>query len=83
MRNIGTYSKSAAILVVSVAAGTGVAAAQTWSSPQSVANGLGIAVATNGTGTSAVLFMPPSGGLTDLGQDRQYLGNPGHPVVVG
>jgi hypothetical protein len=64
MRNIGTYSKLAAILVVScVAVGSGVAAAQTWSSPQSVANGLGIAVATNGTGTSAVLFMPPSGGL--------------------
>lgn len=64
MRNIGTYSKLAAILVVSCAAvGSGVAAAQTWSSPQSVANGLGIAVATNGTGTSAVPFMPPAGGL--------------------
>ena len=39
-----------------------VAAAQTWSSRQFVANGFGIAVATNGS-TSAVLFMPPSGGL--------------------
>jgi hypothetical protein len=36
--------------------------AQTWSTPQFVANGLGIAVSTNGS-TSAVLFMPSSGGL--------------------
>ena len=36
--------------------------AQTWSTPQFVANGGGIAVSTNGS-TSAVLFMPPSGGL--------------------
>jgi hypothetical protein len=36
--------------------------AQTWSTPQFVANGGGIAVSTNGT-TSAVLFMPLSGGL--------------------
>src|SRR4029077_12920567 len=36
--------------------------AQTWSTPQFIANGFGIAVATNGS-TSAVLFMPPSGGL--------------------
>jgi hypothetical protein len=36
--------------------------AQTWSSPQFVANGLTVAVATNGS-TSAVLFTPPSGGL--------------------
>lgn len=36
--------------------------AQSWSTPQFVANGLGIAVSTNGS-TSAVLFMPPSGGL--------------------
>lgn len=38
------------------------AVAQTWSTPQFIANGLGIAVSTNGS-TSAVLFMPPSGGL--------------------
>jgi hypothetical protein len=36
--------------------------AQTWSTPQFVANGGGIAVSTNGT-TSAVLFMSLSGGL--------------------
>ena len=36
--------------------------AQTWSSPQFVANGSTVAVATNGS-TSAVLFTPPSGGL--------------------
>jgi len=40
-----------------------LAGAQTWSSPQFVANGLGIGISTNGSGTSAVLFMPPSGGL--------------------
>lgn len=39
-----------------------VALAQTWSSPQFVANGFTVAVATNGT-TSAVLFTPPAGGL--------------------
>jgi hypothetical protein len=39
-----------------------VAYAQTWSSPQFVANGSTVAVATNGS-TSAVLFTPPSGGL--------------------
>lgn len=39
-----------------------VAEAQTWSTPQLIANGFGIAVATNGT-TSAVLFTPSSGGL--------------------
>jgi hypothetical protein len=44
-------------------AGSTPAGAQTWSTPQFVANGLGIAVASNGSGTSAVLFMPPSGGL--------------------
>ena len=38
------------------------AMAQNWSTPQFVANGGGIAVSTNGS-TSAVLFMPPSGGL--------------------
>lgn len=41
---------------------TALAYAQTWSSPQFVANGFTVAVATNGT-TSAVLFTPPSGGL--------------------
>jgi hypothetical protein len=39
-----------------------VAYAQTWSSPQFVANGSSVAVATNGS-TSAVLFTPLSGGL--------------------
>jgi hypothetical protein len=55
--------KSIALLVVaSVVACSAVAGAQTWSTPQFIANGFGIAVATNGS-TSAVLFMPPSGGL--------------------
>ena len=56
--------KSVALLVVTcVVAYSGVAGAQTWSTPQFIANGFGIAVATNGTGTSAVLFTPLSGGL--------------------
>jgi hypothetical protein len=55
--------KSIALLVVaSVVACSAVSGAQTWSTPQFIANGFGIAVATNGS-TSAVLFMPPSGGL--------------------
>jgi hypothetical protein len=37
--------------------------AQTWSSPVLVANGSGQAISTNGTGTSAVIFTPPSGGV--------------------
>jgi hypothetical protein len=51
------------ILLALVAAVPRLAEAQTWSAPQFVANGGGIAVSTNGAGTSAVLFMPPSGGL--------------------
>ena len=55
--------KSIALLVVaSVVACSAVAGAQTLSTPQFIANGFGIAVATYGS-TSAVLFMPPSGGL--------------------
>jgi hypothetical protein len=59
------FCKSIAIfiLLAFVAAVPRLAEAQTWSAPQFVANGGGIAVSTNGTGTSAVLFMPPSGGL--------------------
>jgi hypothetical protein len=59
------FCKSIAIfiLLAFVAAVPRLADAQTWSAPQFVANGGGIAVSTNGTGTSAVLFMPPSGGL--------------------
>jgi hypothetical protein len=50
------------LMVACVGTCSVVAGAQTWSAPQFVANGFGIAVATNGS-TSAVLFMPPSGGL--------------------
>ena len=50
------------LVVAIVVACSSVAGAQTWSTPQFIANGFGIAVATNGS-TSAVLFMPPSGGL--------------------
>lgn len=50
------------VLAFTFAAAATMAVAQTWSTPQFVANGGGIAVSTNGS-TSAVLFMPPSGGL--------------------
>jgi hypothetical protein len=51
------------VLTVTLAATAAIPAfAQTWTSPQFVANGGGIAVSTNGS-TSAVLFMPLSGGL--------------------
>jgi hypothetical protein len=54
--------KLIALLVTFVVSWSLVAVGQTWSAPQFIANGFGIAVATNGS-TSAVLFMPPSGGL--------------------
>src|SRR5215470_5079656 len=50
------------LVVASVMICSALSYAQTWSSPQFVANGSTVAVATNG-GTSAVLFTPPSGGL--------------------
>jgi hypothetical protein len=56
------WKLNALLLVACVATCSGLAGAQTWSNPQFIANGFGIAVATNGT-TSAALFMPPSGGL--------------------
>ena len=54
---------SATCVVVCAIALSGVAVAQTWSSPQLVANGNGLAVSTNGSGTSAVVFTPSGGGL--------------------
>jgi hypothetical protein len=63
MSDIAKYCKAFAMLVLACGVvGSGVAVAQTWSTPQFVANGGGVAVATNGS-TSAVLFIPPSGGL--------------------
>ncbi len=56
------WKSIALLVVVSIVACSSVAGAQTWSTPQFIANGFGIAVATNGS-TSAVLFMPSSGGL--------------------
>ncbi len=50
------------LLVLLTCIASVAAVAQTWSAPQFLANGLGVAVSTNGS-TSAVLFMPPSGGL--------------------
>ncbi len=63
MCDLRSVWKIAILLAGSVLACSGFAAAQTWSAPQFIANGFGIAVATNGNGTSAVLFTPLSGGL--------------------
>lgn len=52
----------ATLVITTVMICSALTNAQTWSSPQFVANGSTVAVATNGT-TSAVLFTPPSGGL--------------------
>lgn len=53
----------AAALAIAALAFAGAATAQTWSSPVLVANGNGLADSTNGSGTSAVIFTPLSGGL--------------------
>lgn len=62
MRNASIGCRAIALLVLTLTLCSGFVAAQTWNTPQFVANGGGIAVSTNGT-TSAVLFMPASGGL--------------------
>ncbi len=61
-RSRKNWKLMALLVVACVETCSMVAGAQTWSAPQFIANGFGIAVATNGS-TSAVLFMPPSGGL--------------------
>jgi hypothetical protein len=53
----------AGVLAIGVLACASAASAQTWSSPVTIANGNGLAVATNGSGTSAVIFTPLSGGV--------------------
>ena len=53
----------AGVLAIGVLACASAASAQTWSSPVTIANGNGLAVATNGSGTSAVIFTPSSGGV--------------------
>src|SRR5215469_9552493 len=55
-------SKPLAMAVIAIVCAL-PAAAQTWSSPVTIANGNGLAVATNGGGTSAVIFTPLSGGV--------------------
>ena len=62
MCDFRNYLKAAA-LAVSALACAGPATAQTWSSPVLVASGGGQAVSTNGSGTSAVIFTPLSGGV--------------------
>jgi hypothetical protein len=64
MHHFHTRFHRATMLVVACAfALSSGAVAQTWSSPQLVTNGNGLAVATNGSGTSAVIFTPTGGGL--------------------
>jgi len=62
MCDLRMCGKTAVLLVIGLLVSSGFALAQTWSTPQFVANGGGIAVSTNGS-TSAVLFMPLTGGL--------------------
>ena len=57
-----SLSTIATLVTAGVIISSAFAGAQTWSSPQFVANGFAVAVATNGS-TSAVLFTPSSGGL--------------------
>jgi len=62
MLKIRKYCTLVSVMVLCGVVGSGIALAQTWTTPQFVANGGGIAVSTNGS-ASAVLFMPASGGL--------------------
>jgi hypothetical protein len=55
---------------------SGMAVAQTWSSPQLIANGNGQAVSTNGSGSSAVIFTPLAGGLQASVQSGGVWGSP-------
>jgi hypothetical protein len=55
-----SLSKAAFLTLAFAVFASTLAAAQSWSSPQFVANGLGIGVASNGAGTSAVLFISSS-----------------------
>jgi len=62
MKACRSLSSLAMFVTAGVMICSGAAHAQNWSSPQFVANGSAVAVATNGS-TSAVLFTPLSGGL--------------------
>ena len=77
MHDFRTRSHVATLLVVACAfALSGVAVAQTWSSPQQVGNGNGLAISTNGSGTSAVVFTPSAGGLQASVQSGGVWGSP-------
>lgn len=77
MHDFRTRSHVATLLVVACAfALSGVAVAQTWSSPQQVANGNGLAISTNGSGISAVVFTPAAGGLQSSVQSGGVWGSP-------
>jgi hypothetical protein len=77
MHDFRTRSHVATLLVVACAfALSGMAVSQTWSSPQLVANGNGQAISTNGSGTSAVIFTPLSGGLQASVQSGGVWGSP-------
>ena len=64
------------LVVACAIALSGMAMAQTWSSPQLVANGNGQAVSTTGSGTSAVIFNPLAGGLQASVQSGGVWGSP-------
>jgi len=55
------WKSIALLVVVSVVACSSVARAQTWSTPQFIANGFGIAVATNGAPQQFCSCRPPEG----------------------
>ncbi len=77
MRDFSKRFYLATLPVVACAlAFAGMAVAQTWSSPQLVANGNGQAVSTNGSGTSAVIFTPLAGGLQASVQSGGVWGSP-------
>jgi len=77
MRDFRTLSHVATLLAMAcVCALPGMARAQTWSSPQLVANGNGLAISTNGSGTSAVIFTPLAGGLQASVQSGGVWGSP-------
>ena len=78
MLHLRKRSHVATLLVVGSAlvAFSGVAVAQTWSSPQLVANGNSQAVSTNGSGTAAVILTPLAGGLQASVQSGGVWGSP-------
>jgi hypothetical protein len=63
MQSTRRFGLGAAALAVNFLLLPGLAVAQTWSAPEFVTNGNGVALATNGKGTSALLFWETGPGL--------------------